>query len=107
MPQRLSIAKLTASGVTSSRTLRFRSELLRPANRKHIVAYGYDVTGEVMEPGEQESRSPNLWDQGNSPKFDRTAPNPANQLVDAEAENDFPELKEFKHKRMQWPARTR
>jgi hypothetical protein len=64
-------------------------------------------SGQVMEPGEQESRSPNLWDQGNSPKFDRTPRNPANQLVDADAENDFPELKEFKHKRMQWPARTR
>jgi len=74
---------------------------------KHVTAYGYDITGEVMEPGERESRSPNLWDQGNSPKFDRTAPNPANQLVDADAENDYPTLKEFKHKRIQWPARTR
>ncbi len=71
------------------------------------LAYGYDITGEVMEPGEQESRSPNLWDQGNSPKFDRTPRNPANQLVDAEAESDYPELREFKHKRIQFPPRTR
>jgi hypothetical protein len=71
------------------------------------TAYGYDITGEVMEPGEQESRSPNLWDQGNSPKLDRTPSNPANALVDPEAEEEFPELKEEKHKRVEWPARTR
>ena len=80
---------------------RFRSKLFS----KH--AYGYDVTGEVMEPGEQESRSPNLWDQGNSPKLDRTPSNPANSGVDAEAENDFPEELKTKHKRVNWPARTR
>lgn len=73
---------------------------------KHL-AYGYDVSGEVMEPGEQESRSPNLWDQGNSPKFDRTENNPANSMVDPEAENDFPELQETKHQRVEWPARSR
>ncbi len=74
---------------------------------RNVVAYGYDVSGEVMEPGEQESRSPNLWDEGNSPKFDRTPYNPANSMVDPEAENDFPELQETKHKRVAWPARSR
>lgn len=83
--------------------------LTSEANRKrsHKLAYGYDVTGEVMEPGEQESRSPNLWDQGNSPKLNRTPNNPANQMVDPEAENDFPEELAHKHQRVNWPARTR
>lgn len=74
---------------------------------KHHFAYGYDITGEVMEPGEKESRSPNLWDQANSPKNNMTKSNPANQMVDAEAETDFPELQKTKHKRVNWPARSR
>ena len=74
---------------------------------KRKTAHGYDISGEVFEPGEMESRSPNLWDQGNSPKMDRTTNNPANRMVDAEAESDYPELKEFKHKRVHWPARVR
>ena len=78
----------------------------KKAGSKHL-AYGYDISGEVMEPGEQESRSPNLWDEGNSPKLDHTPINPANSMVDPEAENDFPELKETKHKRVDWPARSR
>ena len=98
----ISYALLKISGILDGLTA-----LANKQGSKHIVAYGYDITGEVMEPGERESRSPNLWDQGNSPKFDRTPSNPANQLVDAEAENDFPELRDFKHKRVQWPARTR
>jgi len=53
------------------------------------------------------ARSPNLWDNANSPKNNMTKSNPANQMVDAEAENDFPELRETKHKRVHWPARTR
>lgn len=73
---------------------------------KRVKAYGYDISGQVMEPGEQESRSPNLWDQANSPKNNKTPVNPANSGVDAEAESDFPELEE-KHERVEWPARTR
>jgi hypothetical protein len=82
--------------------------LTREASRKppaHL-AYGYDVSGETGDTGEQDSRSPNLWDQANAPKFDHTSQNPANQMVDAEAENNFPEL-QSKHRRVNWPARTR
>jgi hypothetical protein len=84
--------------------------LTREANSKRgkvVQAAGYDVSGEVMEPGEQESRSPNLWDNGNSPKLNRTPLNPANQMVDSEAENEFGEELEHKHDRVDWPARTR
>lgn len=84
--------------------------LTREANKKkshRVLAYGYDITGETMEPGEQESRSPNLWDEGNSPKLDRTPHNPANAVIDPEAETDFPEDLEHRHQHVIWPARTR
>jgi hypothetical protein len=73
---------------------------------KRVQAYGYDVSGEVMEPGEQESRSPNLWDNANSPKNNKTNVNPANSGVDPEADEEFPEL-EDKNPRVNWPARVR
>lgn len=82
-------------------------EASRRASSRAVRAYGYDVSGEVAETGEQDSRSPNLWDQGNSPKLDRTPTNPANQLVDSEAELDYPALQETKHKRVNWPPRAR
>jgi hypothetical protein len=72
---------------------------------KHVKAYGYDVSGQVMEPGERENRSPNLWDQANSPKNNQTSVNPANSGVD-EADEEFPELR-HKHERVDWPARKR
>lgn len=83
--------------------------LIREANKKRgaKLAYGHDISGEVMEPGEQESRSPNLWDNANSPKLNHTQSNPANQVIDSEAENDFPEELEHKHERVNWPARLR
>lgn len=81
------------------------------ANKKTAGArklgYGYDTSGEVHEQGGTSGDDRHLWDTGNSPKFDRTPMNPANCLVDAAAESDFPELAEFKHKRVYWPPRTR
>jgi hypothetical protein len=71
------------------------------------IAQGYDISGEVFEPGEQESRSPNLWDQANSPKDNQTSINPINTGIDSEAEAEFPELQKIKHKRIEWPARLR
>lgn len=76
-------------------------------NQMTKKAYGYDVSGQVMEPGERESRSPNLWDKANSPKNNQTSPNPANSGIDAEAEDEFKELMEEKHHHVEWPARTR
>jgi hypothetical protein len=71
------------------------------------LAYGYDVSGEVFERGGTDGKSPELDDLGNSPKFDKTPPNPVAVAQDFEAEEDFPELAEMKHKRVEWPQRTR
>lgn len=70
-------------------------------------AYGYDTGGEVHEQGGTSGDEQSLTDQGNSPKFDKTSPNPVAVAVDYEAEEDFPELKAEKHKRVEFPARTR
>jgi len=70
-------------------------------------AYGYDTSGEVQEQGGTSGDEQSLTDQGNSPKFDKTSPNPVAVAVDYEAEEDFPELAAEKHDRVEWPARTR
>jgi hypothetical protein len=77
----------------------------RRASRK--LGYGYDVSGEQGEGGGTSGDGRHLWDTGNSPKRDRTKKNPANMGIDAEAESDYPELAEFKHKHVYWPPRTR
>jgi len=77
----------------------------RGSQRK--LGYGYDVSGEVFERGGTDGKSPELDDLGNSPKFDKTPPNPVAVAQDYEAEEDFPELAEIKHKRVEWPQRTR
>jgi len=71
------------------------------------LGYGYDTSGEVFNGGGTSGNDRHLWDTGNSPKNDKTVKNPANLLVDAEAETDFPELAKFKHKHIYWPPRTR
>jgi hypothetical protein len=71
------------------------------------LGYGYDISGEQGEGGGTSGGDQHLWDTGNSPKRDRTPKNPANMLVDAEAESDYPELAKFKHKRVHWPPRLR
>jgi hypothetical protein len=76
-------------------------------NQSRKLGYGYDVSGEQGEGGGTSGNDRHLWDTGNSPKKDHTQKNPANLMVDAEAETDFPELAEFKHKHVYWPPRTR
>jgi hypothetical protein len=71
------------------------------------LGYGYDVSGEVQGGGGTSGGGKHLWDTGNSPKHDHTTNNPANMMLDAEAESDYPELAKFKHKRVYWPPRTR
>ena len=71
------------------------------------LGYGYDTSGEVQRGGGTSGEGRHLWDTGNSPKHDHTQNNPANMLFDADAESDYPELAEFKHKRVYWPPRTR
>jgi hypothetical protein len=71
------------------------------------LAYGYDIGGQVQEGGGTSGQGKHLWDTSNSPKNNHTPSNPANMMFDAEAESDYPELAEFKHKRVHWPPRTR
>lgn len=71
------------------------------------LGYGYDTSGEAGEKGGTSGQDNHLWDTGNGSSKNRTPHNPANQMVDAEAEIDFPELRELKHKRVHWPPRTR
>jgi hypothetical protein len=71
------------------------------------LAYGYDVSGEVGEKGGTSGQDRNEYDQGNSPEFEHTSPNPVSVAQDYEAEDEFPELAETKHKRVEWPPRTR
>jgi len=75
--------------------------------RKSKLGYGYDISGEVQRGGGTSGEGRHLWDTGNSPKHDHTQNNPANMLIDAEAESDYPELAKFKHKRVHWPPRIR
>jgi len=71
------------------------------------LGYGYDVSGEQGEGGGTNGDDRHLWDTGNGSKKDRTPKNPANLMVDAEAESDYPELQKMKHHRVYWPPRTR
>lgn len=83
--------------------------LTRQANKmgSYKLGYGYDISGETHEQGGTSGDDRHLWDTGNSPKRDHTPKNPANMLIDADAETDFPELAEMKHRRVYWPPRTR
>jgi hypothetical protein len=75
-------------------------------NSSRKLGYGYDTSGNIGEQGGTSGNDRHQWDTGNSPKLDRTPMNPAN-MGDFEAENDYPELAKFKHKRVFWPPRTR
>ncbi len=85
--------------------------LTRDANKKRgsvgKLGYGYDNSGEVHEQGGTSGNDNAQDDLGNSPKFDHTPPNPVAVAQDYEAEEEFPELAEIKHKRVEWPQRTR
>jgi hypothetical protein len=64
-------------------------------------------SGEVFEQGGTSGNDEHLWDRGNSPEFEHTPPNPVSVAQDFEAEEEFPELAAEKHKRVEFPARTR
>ena len=81
--------------------------LMKVAEKIEKLGYGYDTSGEVQRGGGTSGEGRHLWDTGNAPKHDHTQNNPANMLYDAEAESDYPELAEFKHKRVHWPPRIR
>jgi hypothetical protein len=81
--------------------------LSKIAEKIEKLGYGYDVSGEVQGGGGTSGEGRHLWDTGNSPKHDHTQKNPANMMVDAEAETDYPELAKLKHHRVYWPPRTR
>ena len=83
------------------------AKLHRQLDSKTKLGYGYDISGEVGERGGTSGQQRHQWDTGNAPKHDHTQNNPANMMFDAEAESDYPELAEFKHKRVYWPPRTR
>ena len=77
------------------------------------LAYGYDISGEM---GEMFHGSEEIANRENQKHIDDTAqpfeqhetkPNPANLTRDYQAEKDFPSLRGFKNKRVQWPPRTR
>lgn len=76
-------------------------------NQSRKVGYGLDISGEQGNGGGTSGEDRHLWDTGNGSKKDRTPQNPANMLVDAEAESDYKELAEFKHHRVYWPPRVR
>jgi hypothetical protein len=76
-------------------------------NQSRKMGYGYDVSGEQGEGGGTSGNDRHLWDTGNSPKRNHTQNNPANMLVDADAETDYPELAQQKHKHVYWPPRNR
>jgi len=71
------------------------------------LGYGYDVSGEIEEKGGTSGNDRALDDLGNSPKMDKTPPNPVSVAKDFEAEDDFPELAEKKQDRVNWPPRVR
>jgi len=71
------------------------------------LAYGYDTSGEVHEEGGTSGNDNAQDDLGNNPKFEHTPPNPVAVAQDFEAEEEFPELAEIKHKRVEWPQRNR
>lgn len=83
---------------------------LSDGHKASKLAYGYDVSGEVFEgsgPMAQEENQKHIDDTAQPQDQHNTPSNPANKMVDVEAENEFPALREFKHTRIQWPARTR
>lgn len=72
-------------------------------------AYGYDISGEVMEGtgsiAEQENNQARNQDHSAMPWMHNETPtNPANNLIDADAEAEFPTLLE--KKQPNWPPRT-
>lgn len=71
------------------------------------LGYGYDIGGQVSEGGGTSGNGKHLWDTSNSGRNNKTPSNPGANVFDAEAESDYPELAAFKHKRVQWPPRTR
>jgi hypothetical protein len=73
-------------------------------------AYGYDISGEVFEgSGEIANREnqTNINDTAQPQDHHETGVNPANVTHDTDADKEFPELAERKHKRVSWPPRTR
>jgi hypothetical protein len=74
------------------------------------TAYGYDISGEVFEgSGELANREnqKNIDDTAQPGDHHETPPNPANLMHDTDADKQFPELAEWKNKRVHWPPRTR
>lgn len=74
------------------------------------TAYGYDISGEVFEgSGEIANREnqTNINDTAQPQDHHETPVNPANVTMDSEAEEEFKELRDFKHKRVHWPPRNR
>ena len=74
------------------------------------TAYGMDISGEVFEgSGEIANREnqTNINDTAQPGDHHETGPNPANLMHDTDADKGFPELEEFKNKRVSWPPRTR
>lgn len=89
---------------------RILDSLTAMANKKRgskKFGYGYDVSGEVEEQGGTSGQSEHLWDTGQPQDHHETKPNPANCAMDFEAEQQFPELAEFKHKRVDFAPRNR
>jgi len=77
------------------------------------TAYGYDISGEV---GEVSNGSADIANRENQKNINDTAQpqdhhetgvNPANVTHDTDADKEFPELAERRHKRINWPPRTR
>lgn len=99
------IAAMHAASGNYERANVYFSHSLAKLHKK--LAYGYDVSGEVQEKGGTSGQDRHLWDTSNSPKNNHTQNNPGAMSLDAEAESDYPELAEFKHKRVHWPPRTR
>jgi hypothetical protein len=87
--------------------------LTREANKKKAAinkeAYGYDISGEAFEQGGTSGQDNQVRDLANPANNWETSKNKVDfiNMVDAEAERDFPDLAEYKHKRIYWPARTR
>ena len=90
---------------------KLRNVLRSPEGRK--LAYGYDISGEL---GEMFHGSEDIANRENQKNIDDTSqpfeqhetkPAPLNLTRDYEAEKDFPSLRDFKNKRINWPPRTR
>jgi hypothetical protein len=99
------IATMHAANGNYKRANVYFSHALAKLHKK--LAYGYDVSGEVGEKGGTSGQERHLWDTSNSPRNNHTQNNPGSMSLDSEAESDYPELAEFKHKRVHWPPRTR